>query len=296
MAPRPSSCVITLLAFLLAPVTPAIAAPEPAPVQAPIAPAAAAPEPETAPEVVIERVEVSGDEAILRDGSFVRGSILELAKGSHVTIAVGDETRRIAWEDLERVRLGTAPTAAAPAATETPVAETPATATPVSEEVSHPSGRRVYIDSITGRHLTLYRISGEFSGGGSAGSVSGVAYEPVCSGECGEWVDGSHGHEFFVGGEGITPSRRFTLDQDTGTVTLDVKAGSRAARLAGITLLSAVGVPFLVTGLVLLPFSSPSTEPRRVAVGLTLSGAMGMGIGIPLALVGRTIVEHRRGR
>lgn len=275
----------------------AVAAPEPVPVQqvAPApAPAEATTETEPQPatpspsEVIVERVETPGDEVTLRDGSFVRGSVVEMSKGSHVTITVGSETRRIEWAQLERIRLGTpvAEPTPAPAVEPMPAAE-PA---PVAE----PAGLRVHMESTNGRELTLYRISGEFVGSSSGGTVAGVAYEPVCSGRCGKVVDGSRGHEFFVGGKGVTPSKRFTLDEEAGDLTLEVRGGSRGARFGGWMLVTG-GAAFLASGVAILAISSLDSS-RRLGAGFAVTGGISLVAGIPLMLVGRTIVERRRGR
>ncbi len=268
--------------------TSVVAAPttEPVPVQSPAPPVEVAPEP--AAEVVIERVETSDDEVILRDGSFARGKVIDLSKGSHVSITVDDETRKIPWAEIERVRLGTAPTPAAPAASETPA--DPAPAVEASTQQEPPVGAQVYIESTNGRDVTLYRVSGGFAGASSSGPVSGIAYEPVCSRKCGVSVDGSRGHEFFVGGDGITPSRKFTLE-DSGPVTLEVKAGHKAARFGGVILVSG-GASFLVTGLLFVGISSL----RRMGAGFAIGGGVSLAVGIPVLLIGRTVVKQRRGR
>ena len=92
----------------------------------------------------------------------------------------------------------------------------------------------------------------------------------------------------------MTASRRFTLERSAGDLTLEVKGGSRAARITGVTLAS-IGAPLLVTGLVLLPITSFDST-RRMAAGFAVTGGISVAVGIPLLLIGRTVVQQRKGR
>jgi hypothetical protein len=300
-----SLCSTTLALALLAPTRSAGAAP--APETPAVAEAPAPAEPVVAREVPVLRVEASEDEVILLDGSFVRGKIVELAKGSHVTISLG-EPRTIPWAEVQEVRIATA--AAQPVPTPAEPVPTPAEPAAVERpsssfyETSGPGRPRVHIESRNGERLTLYQIDGGFVGSGSAGTISGIAYRPVCSGTCDRRIDGSVGHKFFVGGDGISASRRFTLAEETGRVTLDVKAGRRAAYVGGYVL-TILGGSSLLLGAVFIPTSKRTNTitdevernegMRNAGVGLAVAGSLALVSGIVLMVVGRTVVKKRRG-
>lgn len=286
---------MTLALGLLAPSSSALAAPalEPPPAAPAVATEGPA-EPAEPREVPILRVEASEDEVILLDGSFVRGKVMEVAKGSHVTIAL-DELRKIPWAEVQEVRLGTAPTRPATAPTPTPAAVSP---TPTREDGPSPGpGRpRVHIESRNGKSVTLYEVEGEFVGAGSGFSISGITYRAVCSGTCDRVVDGAQGSGFFVGGEGLTASRRFSLVDDDGNLTLDVRPGRRAMRYTGLVL-AIMGASILPSGILMaVAASSAPTFPglRSAGIGMAVGGGVMLGAGIPLALLGRTIVKKRR--
>jgi hypothetical protein len=293
----------TLALALLAPARIVVAAPTPAP---PVAEADAPPEPVQVRETPILRVEASEDEVVLHDGSFVRGKIVELAKGSHVTITLG-ESRTIPWDEIQEVRIATAavqpaaPAEPAPTPQPSPSEHRPSS---TSFESSGPGSPRVQIESRNGERLTLYQIDGGFVGSGPGGSISGIAYRPVCTGTCDRRIDGSQGHKFFVAGDGITASRRFTLAEETGRLTLEVKAGRRAAYLSGFVLSTFGGIG-LVMGASIVPIanrtssSSPEIEEgtsglRKAGVGLLVAGPIMLVSGVVLLLVGRTVVKKRR--
>lgn len=288
-----SLCSITLALALLVPANVATAAPAHDPfADAPVEVADAPAEPTEAREVPIVRVEASEDEVILLDGSFVRGKIAELAKGSHVTIDSG-ERRTIPWAEVQEVRV------ASPATQPTAVAEPAPAETPPSESKpsSEPEGLRVTMVSRNGAPITLYRVEGEFEGGGAGVSISGIAYRAVCSGTCDRVIDGSSGSGFFVGGERLTPSRHFTLSDEVGDVTLLVRPGKRAVRYTGI-LFTIFGGALIPSAIMLMALGTRSSRPDRGTVaagaGMMVGGVVLLGAGIPLALLGRTRVEKRR--
>lgn len=296
---RPLVSILVTTALVLAtawPIAPASAAP-PAEAAEPSEPPptssdSAAPS-EAAPQPAIERVDAVGDEVVLRDGSFARGSVVELSTGSHVTVDVAGETRRYEWAQIERIRLGRSEVEAAPKPTPAPASPTasPAGENPLPHR-SDAGGTRVHMHAEDEVDVTLYRVTGEFAASGSGGSMSGVTYEPVCEGKCGARVDGSSGHEYFVGGAGITPSKPFSLSGRAADVHLDVRAGSKPARIAGI-LFTSLGASFAISGLVLVAIGKDNRAMRRAGIGFAVPGGVMLVVGLPLALMGRTLVERR---
>ncbi|MEP7122304.1 MAG: tetratricopeptide repeat protein [Byssovorax sp.] len=159
-----------------------------------------------------------------------------------------------------------------------------------------PSLPRVHIESDNPTApVQLFRVDGDFSGvGPSVGygangptfgtvTVSGTLSSAVCSAPCNTGVDSSGGREFFLGGDGITPSDRFQLQGMGDPATLRVSPGNRAAWFSGLT--------FMVLGLTGVAFGAPllgvgATSSSTHAAGLTTAGGVTLGIGAGLMLIG----------
>jgi hypothetical protein len=209
------------------------------------------------------------DEVLLRDGGFVRGTLIEVDPGQRVVIVPADGApREISWSEILRVERGKhadgSPTTAAETA--------PATGRP-----------RVHLEVSAGKSVQLYEIDGEARARGTAGPAYGMSYRSVCRSPCGVIVDGTRGQDFFLARDLVTASRRFKLDQSRGDVVLRVRAGSRALRILGGVALG-LGVAGAVAGALFT-----IGDGTRVA-GYALLGAGGAGIaaGVPMIVFGRT--------
>jgi hypothetical protein len=245
-------------------------------------------QPEAAPQATSSPSEdpLGPDEVTLRDGGFVRGTLVEVSRQSHVVIVLGgsDERRRIAHEDIERIERGkhTDDEARGPAGS---AAASTTEREPTSTE-KPPAARgkpRVHLEVAGGKDVHLFEIGEEIRGGGPYGPSYGMRYRSICSAPCGRVVDGSSGSSFFLGQDIWTASRRFELAEYTGDLTIRVRPGNRTLRIVGGVLLG-LGIGAAIAGGVFV-FGETT---RRTGLGLLASGGVSIGIGTPLLLLGRT--------
>lgn len=259
----------------------ALALPSRARAEDPIAPAAA---PTTAPSTAPTTPPALGpDEVLLRNGGFVRGTIVEVVPDTRVVILVdgSGERREIAWDEVAEVeRDKHAP----------PVAEAAPPPTAVPEVATEGRGRpRVHLQLTRDRPVTLFEIDSEIVASGYNASMYGMKFRSVCAAPCDAVVDGSRGQEFFLAtGEGAvwTASRKFTLAEREGPLDIRVKPGSRALRIIGSVVLG-IGIGAAIGGGVLaVPKSTRTPGLILLAVGVP-----GLLAGIPMIILGRTRYE-----
>ncbi|MBX7080854.1 MAG: hypothetical protein K1X88_16770 [Nannocystaceae bacterium] len=278
MRPTPLA-VITALAVSTAIAAPAHArapAPETTP-PATVAPTATEPASET-PTPASAPVVLGDDEVELRGGGFVRGRIIELLPNTRVVILLDGtgERREIPWDDVADVRRGGTPPTEPPARP----AVTPEPSTPV---LGRP---RVHLSLLRDRPVTLYEVQGEIVASGYYSSMYGMNFRSVCAAPCDRPIDGTRAQEFFLAtGEGAmwTASRKFTLADRQGDVTLEVRPGSKGLRIVGAVLLG-IGIGCAIGGAILaIPKST-----RIPGLALLGVGAVGLAGGIPTMIIGRT--------
>jgi hypothetical protein len=172
------------------------------------------------------------------------------------------------------------------------------------------SDGHVHIESNDPTHeLTLYRVEWEANGVRySPGVRAGSARSPdqgdpsdrvtnaesflaraICFAPCDQGVPRGTGTQFFLGGDGITPSSRFVLDPLAPSVTIKVSPGSqRRTTLATALLLT--GGASLFTGAVTLPTGvvGQNHDALAAGVGLLIVGSLLVGAGVPLIITGKT--------
>lgn len=153
--------------------------------------------------------------------------------------------------------------------------------------------------------VALFRVTGDTAGVvtnfRTTAFVGMVHYRRECAAPCELPISGPHS-EFFVAGEGITPSRRFSLMGEGEDITLRVKPGSAAMRTGG-WVATALGISALVLGGTLyamdgmLSGGKPSLadKPGRFDMvgwaGLMGGGAALLGGGLTLMAFSGTDVE-----
>lgn len=223
------------------------------------------------------------DEVLLLDGGFVRGTILEIVANTRVVILVDGsaERREIPWDqvvEVQRDKHATPPTE------DLAVPERVAPVDPPSR------GRpRLHLDVSPVRPVTLFEVDSEIVASGYNASMYGMKFRSVCAAPCDAIVDGTRGQEFFLGtGEGAvwTASRKFTLADQQGPVTMRVKPGNRALRIAGAVVLG-IGIGATIAGgLFAIPKSTRTPGLILLAVGVP-----GLLAGIPMIVLGRTRYE-----
>lgn len=223
------------------------------------------------------------DEVTLKDGGTVRGTVVSSEPGVGVKIIeLGQsQTRTIPWAQVGDVERGKfAPKGAAVQ----PGAAGPGYAAPPPPPPPGPprSAVRLHVDSpkptMIYAHETAY------------GAVNGYGFvvdaaTPVCSSPCDRVFDAGLGQMFTAGGDGITPSREFTLAGRQPNMELSVEPGSHKLRVAGAWLtyggviLTVVGGSLALAGALL-----PSTNTQYNADGTTTQTDAGFGWVLPTGL------------
>ncbi len=219
------------------------------------------------------------DTLTLRDGSIIRGTVAEVFQGRQVTIlSAAGQRHTIAWAQVADIRYGGQAVAAEP--------------------VAGPGRPHMHIE--TTRSVRLFEVSGQVFNAGPRWGHYPQAQQarPVCRAPCDRVIDGSAGQSFYFGGEGVTPSRRFTLDEHDGPLLARVKPG-RPGVLGGGILFTSLSIAPLISGTLFLslaqhtaPDGSHST--RNAGITLTAIGAGTLITGIVMIALGRTRVEIYR--
>lgn len=151
--------------------------------------------------------------------------------------------------------------------------------------------------------VSLFRVISE--GVGSIASSRGMAtigivnYARECQAPCNMRILEPRS-EFFIGGNGITPSSRFSLLDQGRDVSLHVRPGSAGLRATGWYSI-VVGASAAVVGGLILGLSSNSptevtygTESqfmRKLSIGSLIGGGALLAIGIPLFAFNGTDVK-----
>ncbi len=272
-----------------------------------LAPAARADEPAK------NAADLGPDEITLKNGGLVRGTIVELEPGQHVTLQVvgGGKPRVIAWTEVADVERGKyAPKAAPKDAQPGPAGPgygSPAPAVDATPSTDQPGVVRFHIDADKpGVELHEQKAAGVVVGPYGA-AVIGIE-QVVCTAPCDRVVDGSDGHPYFFAGEGVPPAGPFRLVGYRGDVSARVQVGSPGLRIGGSWMM-AVGAAGVATGAVLLilgaTLHSIETDPvtgldqtggsnktMLIAGGATLGGSAALlGGGIAMFVVGKTKYE-----
>jgi len=203
----------------------------------------------------------------LRDGAVFQGELVEKIPGDHVTIKLATgETRRVEWSDLV-------------------IPDGPGPRQP-------PAVVHVWVTSDRDQ-TALLRVSGI----GRFGRGFFEMLEPVCVAPC--EVDADANALYQIGGPGVRPSRSFPLPRGESTVGLQVAAGSTAATVGGIILLS-IGTVALTMGSVVAILGATARSDgtgAETAGGITLgAGAALMAAGIVVIANNATDVRTDRGR
>ncbi len=136
--------------------------------------------------------------------------------------------------------------------------------------------------------VELQRIAGIATGyvGGNAATV--VTSERICRAPCREVVEVNDVTDFYVAGDGVTPSSALDLSQYGNSVNMKVKAGSTGRRFGGIMSVTGGGA-LLLGGLLSVGLGAMmggDTYTSSSASFFTTAGAIGAGIGGALLVLG----------
>jgi len=244
----------------------------------------------------------SDDAVELRNGGVVRGKILEVVPDDSLVIesAASGERKTFAWADIASYERAGSRTDLVPRADPAP-APAPAPAAPQGPEAGGFGAPILHIESSREADVQLYQVMSEIVAVGHNASLYGMTYRPVCTAPCDQPVDGSQGHSFFFGGDGVTGSSRFTLKNYAGGLTAQVKPGRKGLRVGGFVL-AATGPSVILGGVLWLVFQGfrlttfdemgneitrPRPSPAGPAALIAVGSAMLVG-GIVMAVLGKT--------
>ena len=213
----------------------------------------------------------SMDTVELRSGGVVRGTIVELLPGDHVTIQLPSGIKTFPWGEISRVERAGAqaqqPTYTAP----------PGTTPPPNEPLVQPGepSTRVYIDSSS--PVSLFRMD-------NRGDV-----KTVCIAPCGEVLPFTG--LYWVSGKDVNPSDKFQLPPGKAETKLHISGGSKGAVTGGVVLAVVGGNILLIGGLVLLTVGAVASAPTsssssRDLAGAWATGAVITGIGLGMGILG----------
>lgn len=288
---RPTATVVALaVALTTAPVTARAQEPEslPTPVRVegthgpvPLAVPPSAPPPVLYANQAAPSPSTSG--VTLRSGQVLSGTVVQVLSGQQVILDTPDGQRHIIpWDQIADLRYAAVPT------------ETPSVAAP---GLGRPT---LHIETTRPANVRLYQISNQIlvtphmNWGNYAQAQQAIA---LCTAPCDRVVDGSNGQTFFVAGDRITPSRRFTLDQHDGPMLARVRPG-RIGVLTGGVLFTSFSIAPLISGPLLLTLNAHNSRSGQHTsnAGIVLS-AVGVSMlvtGIIMIALGRTRVELYR--
>lgn len=232
------------------------------------------------------------DTIVLRDGTVLRGTILESAPGRSVVVAVpGGGTRTIAWESVASTTLAGQPVAPAPSDSSQGGPEGPVPAD--MEPTPGPSRPRIFIELTRPAEVHLLEAGFPQQTYGYRGSRAALyaAARSVCRAPCGRVVDGSFGNPFFFGGARTIPSRVFFLKDLEGDYVARVRPGRWGLLMGGAVALS-FGYAGTLTGGLLVGLTRDET---RVAGGFVLGAGLALlASGIAMLVSGTTRYTLRR--
>jgi hypothetical protein len=217
------------------------------------------------------------DSVQLRDGTLLRGTIVELVPGKVVVIAVpGGGTRTIAWAEV----VGTALAGSGGS----PVRPAIGPEGPVPEDIEPtpgPSRPRITIELARPGEVHLLEAGWPVQAGYRPSRAVYSAARSVCRAPCDRVIDGSAGNPFFFGGSRTVPSRVLYLKDLEGDYVARVKPGR---------------VGWLLGGAVAIGFGYAGTLGGGLLVGLTrddrprLAGGLVLGAGLALLAAGIAMI------
>lgn len=218
------------------------------------------------------------DAVILKDGTTIRGTLIEVITNQRVRIQVeGGKIATIIWDVIERVE--EAPRVAPPPVTPPPV--TPPVAPPPPQ--AGPT-TVIHIDSPV--PVLLER---EWAEG---------AWQPVCESPCDAPLP--VGSLYRIGGPGTRRSKPFVVSPQNGRVSLDVDRASTGGFALGITLVTVGPVVFLVGVVVTLLgwaesrsvtyCSAPPCPQDNNGSGMMAAGFITMGVGAVGTVIGAVLL------
>lgn len=254
--------------------------------------------------------DLGDDEVTLKNGGTVRGTIVSYEPGQDVVIKVygKKKPRTIGWAEVADVERGKyaakpddeeddpAPGEAGPGFSEDEPREAPEE---IPIDTNEPGVVKVHIES-DDPEVALLEIVGGGTITGHNFEVDFALGQVLCRTPCDQVIDARDGRPLFFAGDGVTESEPFSLRGKQGDVTINVEAGSAAAKSAGRVLLYG-GIPLAISGGVGLGTGFALSDGGGTSP-VVIVGAVGLGVGvaaiataIPLILTSDTEYEIAKG-
>jgi len=212
----------------------------------------------------------------LKNGSTMRGTIVEIEPGQRVIVIVAGEQSVIPWGEIAQIVDGPAAAPASPAA----ASPAPASPAPAAPTMGMPFVR---IES-NWPDVELLRSDGSDS-------------RFVCHVPCNKLVDGREGHRFSISGEGMESSPSFRLEGYDGHVTARVTGVSSNRFMAGLILTNFGGIVTLSGSLFTAigfgeagPPTKDTPDPEAEAAESRTTGLVFLGLGAPALIAGIVVL------
>ncbi|TKC95783.1 hypothetical protein [Polyangium fumosum] len=235
----------------------------------------------------------------LKNGSTMRGTLVNVEPGQRVIVIVAGEQSVIPWSEIAKIA-GGPQEAAAPAPPAVPAP--PAAPAPLTPGLGVPF---LHIES-DWPNVELARVEGEIGGGGYQHQPyvgPNAITKFVCSVPCNRLVDGRDGHRFFISGPGMFPGESFRLDSQEGPVTVRVKGTSMGRFASGILLvsmggvLSLGGVMFTAASFTMDTKPTPQDpDPMKDVRAVRTIGLVTLGISVASVVGGAILLSDGRTR
>jgi hypothetical protein len=215
-------------------------------------------------------------------GGELRGTIVELEPGDHLTIRTAGADKRLSWSAIRRIDRDVPAAPPPPTAPLSPTGSAPAAQSmpPRSVQIKPPDRVTLQFEAPSGVELQSRRDDGD-------------EWTVVCNGACTQKAP--HDSEYRVVGDGMYPSRDFKLNAPAdSSVALKVSPGWRAAHTWGVVLLVGGGAATILGFAESNSASSSGAGFSGAPLAFLVGGLAGVGIGIGLvASNGSTTVMQR---
>jgi hypothetical protein len=257
----------------------------------------------------LRAAEPGQDEVTLKNGGSIRGTIVSSEPGTSVKIIEVGQTqaRVIPWSqvsDVEKGKYAPAPVAqpgpAGPGYGAAVPVPPPAAAGPPPPKMGDPGVVRVHVESPLPATIIERRsaLVGAYQGYG----IVLTAERKVCTSPCDAVFDGSEGHLFILADDQYPSGGPFNFAGMSGDVNMRVEPGSKGMRIGGV-LGIVFGATAVATGAVIIPLALKSSttdlntgavvsvanvSARNAGIGVLAGGAVALGAGIALVVVGST--------
>jgi len=232
---------------------------------------------------------VGQDEVILKNGGSIRGTVISVEPGNQVVILeMGmKEPKTLPWADVADVEKNRYPASAGGGSANVVQGGPNNVIGPNAEG----SSKAVTVHIQSPKRVQLLEEVGEAVGYADGDEIAISQIRTACASPCDRVIDGSRGQAFAIAGDGVTPSRSFTLNDRGGDVRIDVDPGSSGVRTGGV-FLAIFGGSSILVGAVTLPlgFVLESSATSVNQFGATQVDNTGANIGNDMKIAGGVLL------